>query len=90
MYSLHVPEEIIRNVLDDYDRDEQVVATTGYFPINQFSGEEEPLLNAPVLSRKTIEQELENSLDSLGMGTIDPIRSTGVEELAEQQGVKMA
>jgi aryl-alcohol dehydrogenase-like predicted oxidoreductase len=70
-YSMGESEEILGNVLADYDRDEQVVATKVYFPSLYFSEEEESHLNASGLSRKTIEQELQNSLDRLGMDTID-------------------
>ena len=63
-------EKILGNVLADYERDEQVVATKAFFPTNFFSGEEEPNSNASGLSRKIIEQELQNSLDRLGMDTI--------------------
>jgi aryl-alcohol dehydrogenase-like predicted oxidoreductase len=69
-YSMGESEEIIGNVLADYDRDEQVVATKVYFPTRYFKGEESHP-NASGLSRKTIEQELQNSLDRLGMDTID-------------------
>ena len=64
-YSDGESEEILGDVLADYDRDEHVVATKVRFP----AGEEHP--NAAGLSRKTIEQELEASLDRLGMETID-------------------
>ena len=69
-YSMGESEEIIGNVLGDYDRDEQVVATKVYFPTQYFKGEESHP-NASGLSRKTIEQELQNSLDRLGMDAID-------------------
>ena len=65
-YSNGESEEILGDVLAEYDRDEQVVATKVFFP-----PEEDPHPNATGLSRKTIEQELENSLDRLGMDTID-------------------
>jgi aryl-alcohol dehydrogenase-like predicted oxidoreductase len=70
-YSNGKSEEIIGNVLSEYDRDEHVVATKGYFPTNFMSDEDEPHPNASGLSRKAIEQELQNSLDRLGMDTID-------------------
>ncbi|MCD2203821.1 aldo/keto reductase [Halobacterium sp. KA-6] len=70
-YSNGESEEIIGNVLGEYDRDEHVVATKCYFPTNLFSDADEPHPNASGLSRKTVEQELENSLDRLGMDTID-------------------
>ncbi|WP_020220783.1 aldo/keto reductase [Halarchaeum acidiphilum] len=65
-YSNGESEEILGDVLDDYERDEQVVASKVFFP-----AEEDPHPNAGGLSRKTIEQELANSLDRLGMETID-------------------
>jgi aryl-alcohol dehydrogenase-like predicted oxidoreductase len=64
-YSDGESEEILGEVLGEYDRDEQVVATKVRFPV----GEDTP--NASGLSRKTIEQELSASLDRLGMETID-------------------
>jgi aryl-alcohol dehydrogenase-like predicted oxidoreductase len=70
-YSMGESEEVLGNVLSDYDRDEQVVATKVYFPPLYFSDEEDSHRNASGLSRKTIEQELQNSLDRLGMETID-------------------
>lgn len=70
-YSNGESEEIIGDVLGEYDRDEHVVATKCYFPTNLFSDTDEPHPNASGLSRKTVEQELENSLDRLGMDTID-------------------
>ncbi|GAD53609.1 general stress protein, oxireductase [Halarchaeum acidiphilum MH1-52-1] len=65
-YSNGESEEILGDVLDDYERDEQVVASKVFFP-----AEEDPHPNAGGLSRKTIEQELANSLDRLGMDTLD-------------------
>ncbi|RJT07089.1 aldo/keto reductase [Halococcus sp. IIIV-5B] len=65
-YSHGESESILGDVLADYNRDEQVVATKVFFP-----PEDEPHPNATGLSRKTIEQELANSLDRLGMETID-------------------
>ena len=64
-YSDGESEEILGEVLADYDRAEHVVATKVRFPV----GEDTP--NAAGLSRKTIEQELDASLDRLGMETID-------------------
>jgi len=64
MYSQGESERVLGNVLDDYDRDEQVVATKVFHPMG-----DDP--NAQGLSRKAIEQELENSLDRLGMDTVD-------------------
>ncbi|MFW6458399.1 MAG: aldo/keto reductase [Halodesulfurarchaeum sp.] len=65
MYSTGESERILGNVLAEYDRDEQVVATKAYFQMN----EDDP--NSGGLSRKAIEQELANSLDRLGMDTVD-------------------
>jgi aryl-alcohol dehydrogenase-like predicted oxidoreductase len=65
VYSAGESEQILGDVLADYDRDEQVVATKVRFP-----GADDHR-NARGLSRKTIEQELENSLDRLGMDTVD-------------------
>ena len=65
MYSLGESERILGNVLGEYDRDEQVVATKVRWPgANDHR-------NAVGLSRKTIEQELAHSLDRLGMDTVD-------------------
>ncbi|WP_420182599.1 aldo/keto reductase [Haloarcula sp. KBTZ06] len=65
MYSMGESERVLGTVLDDYDRDGQVVATKGYFQMD----EDDP--NAGGLSRKAIEQELSNSLSRLGMDTLD-------------------
>jgi len=65
VYSLGESERVLGNVLAEYDRDEQVVATKVYGEMD----DENP--NAQGLSRKAIEQELSNSLDRLGMETID-------------------
>ncbi|EMA29601.1 aldo/keto reductase [Haloarcula japonica] len=65
MYSMGESERVLGTVLDDYDRDSQVVATKGYFQMD----EDDP--NSGGLSRKAIEQELSNSLDRLGMDTVD-------------------
>jgi aryl-alcohol dehydrogenase-like predicted oxidoreductase len=64
-YSAGESEAILGDVLSEYDRDEQVVATKV-----RFSGAKEHR-NAEGLSRKTIEQELDNSLDRLGTDTVD-------------------
>ncbi len=58
-------EEIVGEVLTEYDRDEIVLATKVYGTMN----EDNP--NAQGLSRKAIEQELAHSLDRLGVETID-------------------
>ncbi|WP_336357923.1 aldo/keto reductase [Haloarcula sp. CGMCC 1.6347] len=65
MYSMGESERVLGTVLDDYDRDSQVVATKGYFQMD----EDDP--NSGGLSRKAIEQELSNSLSRLGMDTVD-------------------
>jgi aryl-alcohol dehydrogenase-like predicted oxidoreductase len=65
MYSNGESERVLGDALDGYDRDWPVVATKVYHPMD----DENP--NSGGLSRKTIEQELENSLDRLGMDTID-------------------
>ncbi len=65
VYSSGNSERTLGNVLEEYDRDEQVVATKVRFPgANDHR-------NASGLSRKTIEQELEHSLERLGMDTVD-------------------
>jgi aryl-alcohol dehydrogenase-like predicted oxidoreductase len=65
MYSMGGSERVLGEALAGYDRDEQVVATKGYFGMR----EDDP--NSGGLSRKALEQELSNSLDRLGMETID-------------------
>ncbi len=65
MYSAGESERVLGNVLSDYDRDSQVVATKGYFPMD----EDDP--NSGGLSRKALEQELDASLERLGMDTVD-------------------
>ncbi|MFD1645797.1 aldo/keto reductase [Haloarchaeobius litoreus] len=64
MYSVGESERILGEALDG-QRDEAVVATKGYFQMD----EDDP--NSGGLSRKAIEQELQNSLDRLGMDTVD-------------------
>jgi len=64
VYSLGESERILGNALDGY-REDSVVATKGYFQMD----EDNP--NSGGLSRKAIEQELQHSLDRLGMETID-------------------
>jgi aryl-alcohol dehydrogenase-like predicted oxidoreductase len=58
-------EEILGDVLAEYDRDRLVVASKVYFQTD----EDDP--NSGGLSRKTIEQQLAGSLDRLGMDAID-------------------
>ncbi len=65
VYSTGESEEILGDVIADYDRDELVIATKVYGSMD----EENP--NAQGLSRKAIEQEVSNSLDRLGIDTID-------------------
>jgi len=64
VYSTGESEEILGSALAEYDRDEQVVATKVF-------GEMADHPNAQGLSRKAIEQELQHSLDRLGMDTVD-------------------
>jgi len=65
MYSKGESERVLGDVLADYDRDAQVVATKTYFQMDEENR------NSGGLSRKAIEQELANSLDRLGMDTVD-------------------
>ncbi len=65
VYSKGESEQILGDVLADYDRDEQVIATKVYGVMDQ----DNP--NARGLSRKAIEQELAHSLERLGVETID-------------------
>jgi aryl-alcohol dehydrogenase-like predicted oxidoreductase len=65
VYSNGESEAILGDVLADHDRDEQVVATKVFGEMDP----DDP--NASGLSRKAIEQELDASLDRLGMETID-------------------
>ncbi|WP_423746116.1 aldo/keto reductase (plasmid) [Haladaptatus sp. SPP-AMP-3] len=64
MYSKGESERILGKALEGR-RDEMVVATKGYFQMD----ENDP--NSGGLSRKAIEQELDNSRERLGMDTID-------------------
>jgi aryl-alcohol dehydrogenase-like predicted oxidoreductase len=65
VYSTGESERVLGDVLAEYDRDEQVVATKVYGEMDP----EDP--NSGGLSRKAIEQELAASLDRLGMDTVD-------------------
>ena len=65
VYSNGESEAILGDVLSEYDRDEFVVATKVYGEMDESNP------NSGGLSRKAIEQELQNSLDRLGMETID-------------------
>ncbi|MFC7134488.1 MULTISPECIES: aldo/keto reductase [Salinibaculum] len=64
MYSEGESERIVGNALEGR-RDEMVVATKGYFQMD----DDDP--NSGGLSRKAIEQELDASRERLGMDTID-------------------
>ena len=80
IYQYGESERILGNALSGYDRDAQVVATKGFMQMD----ETDP--NSGGLSRKAIEQELANSLDRLGMETVDLYQihrwdhDTGIEE----------
>ncbi|MFT4880410.1 MAG: aryl-alcohol dehydrogenase-like predicted oxidoreductase [Salinirussus sp.] len=65
MYSVGESERVLGNVLSEYDRDRLVVATKGFFRMDEDNR------NSGGLSRKAIEQELDNSRERLGMDTID-------------------
>lgn len=65
VYSTGESESILGDALAGYDRDWPVVATK----VHGSMDDDNP--NAQGLSRKAIEQELEHSLDRLGMDTID-------------------
>ncbi|WP_049972410.1 aldo/keto reductase [Haladaptatus cibarius] len=64
MYSRGESERILGKALEGR-RDEMVVATKGYFQMDETNP------NSGGLSRKAIEQELDSSLSRLGMDTID-------------------
>ena len=65
VYSNGESEEILGDVLAEYDRDRLTVATKVYGEMDESN------LNSGGLSRKAVEQELRHSLDRLGMETID-------------------
>ncbi|MDQ2053635.1 MULTISPECIES: aldo/keto reductase [Halobellus] len=65
MYSRGESERVLGEALSEYDRDEFVVASKVYFQMD----DDDP--NSGGLSRKAIEQELDNSLARLGMDTLD-------------------
>ncbi|RLM59281.1 aldo/keto reductase [Halobellus sp. Atlit-31R] len=65
MYSRGESERVLGTALSEYDRDEFVVASKVYFQMD----DDDP--NSGGLSRKAIEQELDSSLDRLGMETLD-------------------
>ena len=64
MYSRGESERVLGNALQGH-REKAVVATKGYFQMD----EDDP--NSGGLSRKALEQELTDSLDRLGMETVD-------------------
>jgi aryl-alcohol dehydrogenase-like predicted oxidoreductase len=66
MYSEGESERVLGTALEGYDRDELVVATKVYNPVSS-----DPHPNETGLSRKTVDQELRNSLGRLGMETVD-------------------
>jgi aryl-alcohol dehydrogenase-like predicted oxidoreductase len=68
MYSRGESERVLGEALEGR-REEQVVATKVYFRMD----EDDP--NSGGLSRKAIEQELDNSLDRLGMDTVDLLQT---------------
>jgi aryl-alcohol dehydrogenase-like predicted oxidoreductase len=65
VYSNGESEEILGDVLGEYDRDRFVVATKVYGEMDESNP------NSGGLSRKAIEQELAKSLDRLGMDAVD-------------------
>jgi aryl-alcohol dehydrogenase-like predicted oxidoreductase len=64
MYSVGESERVLGKALAGH-RDEAVVATIGYFRMDESNP------NSGGLSRKAIDQELDASLDRLGMDTVD-------------------
>jgi aryl-alcohol dehydrogenase-like predicted oxidoreductase len=64
-YSVGESERILGSVLAEYDPDWPVVSTKGFYSTDESNP------NAQGLSRKAIERALEESLDRLGMETID-------------------
>lgn len=65
IYSFGESEQILGNSLEGYERDAQVIASKVYFQMDEANP------NSGGLSRKTIEQEVERSLDRLGVDTVD-------------------
>jgi len=65
-YSWGDSERVLGETIAEYDRDELAIASKVRFP-----PAENAHRNASGLSRKTIEQELSNSLDRLGLETLD-------------------
>jgi aryl-alcohol dehydrogenase-like predicted oxidoreductase len=68
LYSMGESERVLGDVLSDYNRDSQVVATKTH---PERTPESYPPNDGGGLSRKSIEQDLEGSLDRLGMETVD-------------------
>lgn len=68
IYSMGESERVLGNVLADYDQDELAVATKTH---PRWTPESYPSGNGRGLSRKAIEQDLPQSLDRLGMETVD-------------------
>jgi aryl-alcohol dehydrogenase-like predicted oxidoreductase len=64
-YSFGESERVLGNALSGYDREKFVIATKAFTQMNA----DNP--NSGGLSRKSIEQEVEHSLDRLGIDTID-------------------
>ncbi|MDX1745871.1 MAG: aldo/keto reductase, partial [Halobacteriales archaeon] len=68
LYSMGDSEEIVGDVLSEYDRDWSVVATK----VHPLKGPDSyPISDGRGLSRKSIEQAVSNSLDRLDMDVID-------------------
>ncbi len=68
LYSMGDSEEVVGDVLSEYDRDWSVVATKIH---PQTGPDSYPVTDGRGLSRKSIEQAIENSLDRLGMDVVD-------------------
>lgn len=64
MYSAGESERVLGTALAEYERDEQVIASKVFHPVNDHP-------NSSGLSRKTIQQEVDHSLDRLGIETLD-------------------
>ena len=65
VYSFGESERILGDVLAEYDREEQVIATKVFFPMEGADP------NSGGLSRKTVDQQLAGSLERLGVETVD-------------------
>ncbi|MEF8812220.1 MAG: aldo/keto reductase [Halovenus sp.] len=68
VYSMGESERILGNVLDEYDRESQVVATKTH---PRYTPESYPPGKGNGLSRKAVEQDISHSLERLGMDTVD-------------------